>query len=649
MASDDNRTGLGFPAWIIAMLAMFGVGSALIAPHAPPSAAKSPNRPESALAAPRGGDEVPPHSAAELLENFLDTNPEEVNREQPWSSSEQPRSSDDQPASSSRKALTDERGAYRVRFLIATLPEPGPPPLRSVFDTDLDAISLALGRAGYALASFDLPWLEDAGSDAHDFRLGQTIDLTLSGLTTPIAAITPEDQHRAGHEPGVMLFHREKSDEPKKDEASLLVLFLVGESPTRGVNQTALRDALDQIAWLSSKKPGKPEAPQHLVALIREPPDAIRIIGPSFSGSAVSLRDTLEEWGGSLASSASQCSPDKTGISNRHKKKKSPSSRCPCKKINANGNSWKPTVRIISGSATAIGDDELKFPPGDLDVKYSTLRVPDATMLRSIARHFRDDNPRGPSIVMLTENTSYGAAYGTNIPKDNETASDFQIVSFPLHISDLRTAFGKDATGSSALQSPIAAQDLPLPDEAGQQEQDVVPAFSERSKVYDELILQNAFQKIRAEGTRYVGVVATDVEDLIFLVRELRANCPDVVIFTTSSDLLFTHSGFGTDLTGLLVFSSFPLFGPVQAWTNTDEANSRRVQFPSEAAEGFYDAALAQLDQQQWMLDYGAPQWMLDYGAPQWMLDYGAPQWMLDYEGPQWRVDYQAPLRPPTP
>ncbi len=532
-----------------------------------------------------------------MLENFLDTNPEEVNSDEPWSS-------DDQPTSAPRKALTDERGHYPVSFLIATLPESGPPPLRSVFDTDLGAISLALGRARYALASFDLPWLDDAESDAQDFRLGQTIDLTLLGLTTPIVTITPEDEHRAEHEPGVMLFHREKPDDPKKDDqASLLVLFLVGESPTRGVNQTALRDALDQIAWLSGKKPGNPLAPPHLVALTGkgEAPDEIKIIGPSFSGSAVSLRDTLEEWGSSLTLPANDCPPHKKGTSNHHKKRKSPSSPCPCKKI---GDSWKPTVNIISGSATAIGHHELKLAPGELEVKYSSLRVSDATMLQSIARRFRRHH-HGRQIVMLAENTSYGTAGMRAV--DEATRRGFLTIRFPLHISDLRTAFSNGAAGSSALESPIAAHNLPLPEEAGQQEGDVVPAFSERSRVYEELILQSAFQQIRAEGARYVGVVATDVEDLIFLVRELRANCPDVVIFTTSSDLLFTHSGFGPDLTGLLVFSSFPLFGPVQAWTNTDEADRRRVQFPSEAAEGFYDATLAQLDQQQWMLDYALP------------------------------------------
>jgi len=150
---------------------------------------------------------------------------------------------------------------------------------------------------------------------------------------------------------------------------------------------------------------------------------------------------------------------------------------------------------------------------------------------------------------------------------------------------------------------------LRLPDEAGQQQQDVVPTFSPRSTVYSELVLENLLATIRDEHARYVGVVATDVEDLIFLVHEIRAHCPDVVVFTTSSDLLFTHSDFASDLVGMLVFSTFPLFNLNQSpsWTNAAEAAGARLQFPSEDTEGTYNATLAQLDRPEWIIDYGRP------------------------------------------
>jgi len=85
-----------------------------------------------------------------------------------------------------------------------------------------------------------------------------------------------------------------------------------------------------------------------------------------------------------------------------------------------------------------------------------------------------------------------------------------------------------------------------------------------RSTVYRELVLENLLATNRDEHARYVGVVATDVEDLIFLSRDSRA-LPDVVVFTTSSDLLFTHSEFRVRSGRMLVFSTFPLFNLISS------------------------------------------------------------------------------------
>jgi len=238
--------------------------------------------------------------------------------------------------------------AYAIEFLIATLPEPGSPPLRGQFDADLDAISFALGRAGYALASFDLPWIDDAQENS---KAAESDDD--SGSAKAASRSAPKaaagKAHRSQIAPGVMLFHHEKKDGDDNDHSRLLALLIVGESPTRGVNQAALRDALDQVAWLSGWKHGSPPAPSHLrtATSIRQSRAAqSELSGPAF-GIAVSLRNTLEEWATSL--------PE-----------------------------W-PQVRIISGAATAIGDElSLTKPP----VAFSTLRVPDAAMLPIIRRRF---------------------------------------------------------------------------------------------------------------------------------------------------------------------------------------------------------------------------------------------------------------------
>jgi hypothetical protein len=109
-------------------------------------------------------------------------------------------------------------------------------------------------------------------------------------------------------------------------------------------------------------------------------------------------------------------------------------------------------------------------------------------------------------------------------------------------------------------------------------------------------VLENLLRTIHREHARYVGVVATDVEDLIFLVHEIRSNCPNVVVFTTSANLLFAHTDATSELSGMLVFSTYPLFNELQPWTDSNDVeNQLRIQFPSEDAEGIYHATLAQL------------------------------------------------------
>ena len=118
----------------------------------------------------------------------------------------------------------------------------------------------------------------------------------------------PDDEEtRAASDPAVLLF-RDGGDINKR----LLVVFLVAETPIRGINKVALRGALDQIASLSGWQTGVASPPQYLVdATCRASSGAvqstsgkpcsgqhreIRIVGPTFSGSAVSMRNTLIQW-----------------------------------------------------------------------------------------------------------------------------------------------------------------------------------------------------------------------------------------------------------------------------------------------------------------------------------------------------------------
>ncbi len=183
---------------------------------------------------------------------------------------------------------------------------------------------------------------------------------------------------------------------------------------------------------------------------------------------------------------------------------------------------------------------------------------------------------------------------------------------YPAHVSDVRTAFGKIQTEPGATGPALGRKDLPVGDESGEQGRDVVPPISGREAMYDDLALASVFSTISRRRIRYVGIVATDIEDLVFLVRQLRLWCPDVVVFTTSADLRFLHSDVNSDLDGMLVFSTYPLFSLNQWWSSYDGHVDRILQFPSDEAEGVYNATLKQLA----AYDRHLENEKMDYNAP---------------------------------
>ena len=232
-----------------------------------------------------------------------------------------------------------------------------------------------------------------------------------------------------------------------------------------------------------------------------------------------------------------------------------------------------------------------------------------------------------PPIIVLAEDTSYGSlpVLMTGLPSVRK-------ILFPLHISDLRNAFGKTQEHASASVTAINRHNLPLTDDTDEgDERDVVPAFSKRDAMYDALILNSLLTTLHQERVRYVGIVATDVEDLVFLAHEIRTSSPNTVIFTTNADIRYLHSDVNLDLEGMLVFASYPLSShhlvanfptldsgspptPTLPSSVEDATVSRRydqrppseIQFASDGAEGIYNAAL---------VIFGKPGYVLDYGS----------------------------------
>lgn len=448
-------------------------------------------------------------------------------------------------ASLNEVVLAARTAGYDLRFLVALVPAPPDPRL----DQALDAI-----QEGFADAKYDQNAPHRPGPPTPDDYLIDRMWLPTTGAEAAPWTTSPQS-------PGIMLF---RGTYPN----SLEVVLLVPESLKRGIQKDAFLEALDLANGLHG-------------ASVE---DRVSILGPSFSGSAESLRLALLRW------QESRGGPLK--------------------------------FQVASGSATAQGVGEV-FAAMD-DVPFCRTVLPDEALKDAAFTFLRDEMGWDlRKVALLTEaDTAYGQGSialrkGPRRKKDKKEDKKERekedekekkrwsriygglvLVPFPSHISDVRNAVETEEEKSqkaAALENPLQTNrpGLDLSLTGGEQDPDLVPTFSTLTTQSNDLMLSNLLGTISREGIRYVGILATDVKDKIFLAEEVRDFAPDVVLFTFDNNLLYAHPQYTQTMDGMLVFSSSPLFtqgAPGLPGSAESYWTSQRRQRSSEFQEGIVKA-----------------------------------------------------------
>jgi hypothetical protein len=225
---------------------------------------------------------------------------------------------------------SDPRFKYSVDSIIATLPDPIETGFSVKLDDDIDAIQRAAEAEGYVLDRFKLPWptpVERAASGGN-----AEIDQSDDTEPTPDNPPPPGGKPVLRSEPGVLLFRDDYRHR-------LLVVFVVGETPTSGIHKPALRKALQQSCELRNAFVSSLHAAD---CGNNCPPPPINIMGPAFSGSEDSIAYAIHDWRsqGSLGVGGTNCSAAK--------------------------------IRMISGSATSI-DQKGFHDSDDIDFKATII------------------------------------------------------------------------------------------------------------------------------------------------------------------------------------------------------------------------------------------------------------------------------------
>jgi hypothetical protein len=605
---DRQNAGLG--AILVAFLGAVFLASA--SRTGPPPATDTAAASRNSLARAVAKHAFPEHTGIDMIMDFLDADTEQTVLKFPWSSKEP------WPTEDSSWPKADPRGSYKTGYIIATLPDPSEPPLSDRFDSRLEAIQRAAAEDGYALDTVDLPWAYPEAGNSTRFKLGEAFDIqarqeprwdpsetprpTAAASSAPgsakasvqpipespptsYVAVTPRAD-RSSQYPGLMLFRN-------KDKSLLLLVYVVSETPTSGINKTQLREAFDEVAWLSgwTTRP----TPKYLPPLDHTQ-DALRILGPSTAGSVSSLRFTIRSW------------LDYAGSS----------------KLFKPGHDVK--IRIVSGSSTGLKKKD--FPElKDSSAPFGSTVAPFSPKAISYALcQAVSDN--GEQKAFFTEtNTAYGAE--AIPPKTQVTApnavminhtpgvflvflrmirsvvkpscgdgNEYTLVRFPLHIASLRAAARNDPTQDISKTLQLGPSNIPLSVYEGEAGYLARP-YSPRSAIYDDLSLSRAIGELSKQGVKYVGIVASDSADRLFLVHRIHAEMPNATIVLLTSDLLYLHSDFASDTYGALIVSTYSLFGANQLWSYPFQGNENPEYFQNETAEGVFNATLALLSDYQ--------------------------------------------------
>ena len=434
-------------------------------------------------------------------------------------------------------------GGYKFRFLIAGVPDPVDSGFAYMFDQLIEALQRALSVDDFIIDRAWLPWQAPTGT------------------APPRLPARMHEKH-----PGMILFRstrRGEGGEPKQ----LLALLLVGETPTAGLHKGAFQNAIRFIhrcPWAS-----------------KEEGNRVRVIGPFFSGSAVSLRMALQQ-------ARTTLQPDQKGPH-----------RTP-----------EPLLKVVCGSARGFYHDPFRsgWAIDGKERAFETTILPDELVLAHLwdylaeqAKPTDGSNPGTQDVVVLQEaNTGFGQ-HADQITRKKTSGFLFYRVPFPFHISQLRAVYTKEQLSRLESQGlPRSGRNLPFPRGDSDNKETQWGALRAQDPLMtattNDLVLNNLVTVLAQKRVRRVCLVSTDPQDTIFLARLIRDRHPDIQLLAPSDDLLFTHEDYNYALRGMIVVGTYPLYPGFQRWSDlTSKRSPSRVLFSHEAFQGCYNAALVHL------------------------------------------------------
>ena len=457
------------------------------------------------------------------------------------------------------KGLPKREADSDLHFLIATVPNPVTTHLPLMFDRFIEAIQRAARDEAYEYDSSWFPW-----DEAKQY----------SSLTDERAAEQALQQQQT--QPGVITFRESKLDPNQPTYAKGLIVFVVSEQPTQGIDATEFENAL---AWM--------EAIGGL-----DVKHGLKILGPAFSGSLPSLRRAF-------LSSKGLAQFDGNGV-----------------------------THIYSGSVSSQASYEWfkNFMETSTLGTFRTAMEGDSRMIQLFCSYIKSQGYEMNRVALLSEDeTAFGEAPATDPCYDGESRKGPIHLSYPRDIAGLRSAYqkqsilgpGKPQSGGNAASTSLRG-DLAEPPSS---EHDTVRSYGgQLTPLAQESSLVAITNILNAQNIQFVILRSTNSLDQIFLGQLLKRVYPEARLVIDGTDLLFRRGGEGASLRGVLLLSSYPLLTWQHDWTppmQTDESHTYSV-FGQDVVEGEYIAARELMGPSTAIItDYAPPLWALGPTPPE--------------------------------
>jgi hypothetical protein len=430
-----------------------------------------------------------------------------------------------------------------LRFIVATLPDPVHTHLALLFDHLTEVIQDAAQDEGYSYEASWLPWNDQEENHpllADDDRAANRKELRES-------------------QPGIILFRRAApasvTEQAGQAQASPsvplgpyfdgLIVFVVGEDPTRGIHTEQFTNAL---AWIDTLKLWEDTSPAR-----------VAILGPSFSGSFPSLAKLLS------------AGPSRAYLEYIR--------RTPAGKL-----------AIYTGTANS-GEAIAGFGPTARaeNLDFHSFLERDEVELERYCEYVKKQSVDPARIAVLSEDeTAYGG---------NGTAACLQPARwfyYPRDISALRAAYQTnsifDIPGQSSSEAARGRLPTDLADPEGIDHDTIQSYAGNQTPVAEEAYLLGIVNGMRLYHSQYVILRGTNALDQLFLARYLRRAYPDARIVIDGADRLFERERGFAGVGGTMSLSTYPLLATEREWIAGSNSSPGKRSFNSDTSEGTYIA-----------------------------------------------------------